>query len=165
MHAGRISLCRLSLHPLPLFVSSPASLHPSLHTCQAYSKVTHLNYPVRALHTHTQAHTRLHTCTKSMRGSVMGGKIRKEGARADFTLPWALASMHQCLTFYLWCAMFSTCPLLSPLSPSLCLGLRRPHQHNTYQMDMGLYKYTHLVLHDNTVTYSDYTCSFVSMSF
>lgn len=61
---------RPSRHPLPPFISSPASLHPSLHTCQAYSKVRHLNYPAR---THTQAHT----CTKSEEGSVIGREDKR----------------------------------------------------------------------------------------
>lgn len=73
MHAGGLSVCRRitasifpSLHAPPPIQLIPCFLHPSLHTWQAYSKVTHLNYSVRA-----------HTCTESERRSVIGGEDKK----------------------------------------------------------------------------------------
>lgn len=71
MHAGYQPTYNGRAHPTPLHSS-----HPLPYTCQAHSKVTHLNYPARTL-THTQTHTQRES---------QGGEIQKEGARADFTL-------------------------------------------------------------------------------
>lgn len=84
-----------SIHPsiqanLP-FISPPASPLPFIHTSQAYSKVTHLNYPgcahTHSKNTHTHTHN-MHNHRAGVRKGVReGGEIRKEGVSTDFTPP------------------------------------------------------------------------------
>lgn len=93
--SARLSVCQHitaqpSIHPsiqanLP-FISPPASPLPFIHTSQAYSKVTHLNYPGCA-HTHSKKNTHTQHAqsqSRSKKGSAIGRRDKEGGGEYRF---------------------------------------------------------------------------------